>query len=101
MKSTVTILFLFILFHTNYFAQWAQAITGMGNEAIGALLADGDTLYATATFDVFKSTDEGDNWFKINNGLPQVSNFYAIAQSGNFLIAGGDSPGIWLSSNMV
>jgi len=99
MKNSVTILFMLILFYTNNFAQWVESNSGMGYQAIGALLADGDTLYASSTFDVFKSIDEGDNWFKINNGLPPVSNFYAIAQSGNFLIAGGDSPGIWLSSN--
>ncbi len=99
MKNIVISLSLFFSLHQSVSAQWNQAITGMGNEAIGALLADGDTLYATATFDVFKSTNEGDNWFKINNGLPPVRNFYAIVQSGNFLISGGDSPGIWLSAD--
>ncbi|NWF88480.1 MAG: hypothetical protein HXY50_03365, partial [Ignavibacteriaceae bacterium] len=85
------------LFVVNTFAQWSQAINGMGNQAIGALLADGDTLYATSTFDAFKSTNQGDNWFTINNGLPAVVNFNTITKSGQFLVTGGE--GIWLSSN--
>ena len=32
-------------------------------------------------------------------GLPPVTNFNSIVKSGNYLVAGGDSPGIWLSSN--
>jgi photosystem II stability/assembly factor-like uncharacterized protein len=99
MRVSISIVVLFFLYQISSSAQWAESNSGMGYQVIGALLADGDTLYACSTFDVFKSTNEGDNWFKINTGLPVVSNFYAIAQSGNFLIAGGDSPGIWLSSN--
>ena len=99
MKHTALFLFLFLLFHEYSHAQWAQAINGMGNQAIGGFLADGDTLYAGSTFDVYKSTNQGDNWFKINTGLPPVTNFNSIVKSGNYLVAGGDSPGIWLSSN--
>ena len=66
MKHMVLVLFLFLLFHEYGHAQWAQAINGMGNQVVGALLADGDTLYAGSTFDVYKSTNHGGNWFKIN-----------------------------------
>lgn len=91
------ILFLFFLLNTVSHAQWAQAINGMGNQVIGSLLADGDTLYATSTFDLFKSTNQGDEWFTINNGLPPVVNFNSVVKSGQFLVAGGE--GVWLSSN--
>ena len=96
--STISICVL-LLFCTKINAQWAQAINGMGNQAIGALLAEGNTLYASSTFDMYKSTNEGSNWFKINTGLPPTKNFNSIVRSGSNLIAGGDSPGIWLSSN--
>lgn len=88
-----------ILFQTFTIAQWSQAINGMGNQPITALFAEGDTLYAGSNFDVYKSTNQGNNWFTINNGLPVFTNFNSIVRSGNYLVAGGDSPGIWLSSN--
>ncbi len=97
MKNLV--LFFILICFTNSFPQWVQSNSGMGNQSVGALISDGDSLYAGCTFGIFKSTDEGDNWFAINNGLPSVVNLYAMARSGNFLIAGGDSPGIWLSSD--
>jgi photosystem II stability/assembly factor-like uncharacterized protein len=98
-KKLISYLIIFIALSTISFAQWSQAITGMGNQSIGGFLADGDSLYAGSTFNVYKSTNQGDNWFTINNGLPSVTNFYSIVKSGNYIIAGGDAPGIWLSSN--
>ena len=98
-KTFIVSVILISLYTTSINAQWAQAITGMGNQAILSLLAEGDTLYAGSNFNVYKSTNQGDNWFTINNGLPSVTNFNSIVRSGNFLVAGGDSPGIWLSSN--
>ena len=98
-KNIFTCFIIFITLSTISFAQWAQAINGMGNQAIGGFLADGDSLYAGSTFSVYKSTNQGDDWFTINDGLPSITNFFSIARSGNFLIAGGDAPGIWLSSN--
>ena len=92
-------LLFFIMISSPANAQWSQAINGMGNEWISALLAEGDTLYASSGFDMFKSTNEGSSWLTINNGLPPIKNFFAIVRSGNNLIAGGDSPGIWLSAD--
>jgi len=97
MRQIVFTIFIYGLFVVNTYAQWSQAINGMGNQVIGSLLADGDTLYATSSFDVFKSTNQGDNWFTINNGLPAVVNFNAMTKSGQFFVTGGE--GIWLSSN--
>lgn len=71
----------------------------MGFESVGALYADGDILYAGATFDVFKSTNEGNDWSADNNGLPAVCNFYAITKINGYLVAGGDNSGIWQSSD--
>lgn len=92
--------FLFVyVFTATIFGQWEQAINGMGNQPVTALLAEGDTLYASTNFDLLKSTDQGDNWVSIGNGLPSWKNFYSIVRSGNYLVAGGESPGMWLSSN--
>lgn len=91
--------FVLLIFQSFSLAQWSQAINGMGNVPVTALLAEGDTLYAGSNFDVYKSTNQGNNWFTINNGLPVFTNFNSIVRSGNYLVAGGDSPGIWLSSN--
>ncbi len=99
LKKINTCLIIFITLSSISFGQWSQAITGMGNQPITSLLAEGDTLYASSNFNFYKSTNEGNNWFTINNGLPSVTNFNSIVRSGNFLVAGGDSPGIWLSSN--
>lgn len=51
------------VFVSSNFSQWSQSISGMGNQVIGSLLADGDSLYAASTFDLFKSTNQGDEWF--------------------------------------
>jgi len=98
-KIFIMYLILISLFSTTVNAQWEQAINGMGNQPITSLLAEGDTLYASSNFNFYKSTNEGNNWFTINNGLPGIKNFNSIVRSGNYLVAGGDSPGIWLSSN--
>jgi photosystem II stability/assembly factor-like uncharacterized protein len=81
------------------FAQWNPSNNGMGFESVGALFADGDSLYAGTTFDVFKSTNEGNDWSDINNGLPPVCNFYAITKINGYIVAGGDNSGIWRSSD--
>ena len=98
--KSLSLLFLIgILISGNSTAQWLASNTGMGNQSVGALFADNDTLYAGTTFNLFKSTNEGNNWVSSNNGLSPVVNFYSIIRSGNFIIGGGDSPGIWQSSD--
>ena len=99
MKVVFIIIVLFLLNYSSSMAQWAQSNKGMGNQSVGGLLADGDTLYAGVIFGAFKSTDEGNNWTAIKNGLPSVTNFYAVVKSGNYLVAGGDTHGVWLSSD--
>ncbi|HSP87473.1 MAG TPA: hypothetical protein VLN45_05030, partial [Ignavibacteriaceae bacterium] len=96
MKSTFILVMLFAI---NCFAQWVASNNGMGFESVGALYADGNTLYAGATFDVFKSTNEGNDWSSDNSGLPAVCNFYAITKINGYLVAGGDNSGIWQSSD--
>jgi photosystem II stability/assembly factor-like uncharacterized protein len=71
----------------------------MGNVSMGALYADGDTLYAGTLNAVYKSTNQGSSWSSSSAGLPLGTNFQSIVRSGAFLVAGGDSPGIWRSSN--
>jgi photosystem II stability/assembly factor-like uncharacterized protein len=98
MKIIILCIIIFTI-QIKVFSQWEASNKGLGNGTVGALYADSDTLYACTTFGVYKSTDLGDNWFKIGNGLPAVTNFYSFVRSGNFLITGGDSQGIWQSSD--
>lgn len=80
-------------------AQWAQSNTGLGDLSVGALYAEGDTVYAGTIHGVYKSTNQGTNWFNASTGLPSLTNFYSIVRSGNYLIAGGDGAGVWRSSD--
>jgi hypothetical protein len=80
-------------------AQWSQQVNGLSDWAVTSLYADTATLYAGTSSQVFKSTDLGSSWFVSSSGLPAATGFNSIVRSGSFLIAGGNSVGIWRSSN--
>lgn len=80
-------------------AQWAPSNNGLGDQSVGALFADDDSLYAGTITGVYKSTNSGASWSSSSIGLPSVTNFFSIVRSGNYLVAGGDAAGIWRSSN--
>lgn len=80
-------------------AQWVPVNTGLGNRTIGALLSSTDTLYAGSESGVYRSTSFGGSWTLVSSGLPPVTPFYSMVQSGGVLIAGGYHFGLWRSSD--
>lgn len=75
-------------------SQWID-LGGMSGIGVTCMYADADTLYAGTSTLVYRSTDFGFIWGAGGTGLPTVTNFLSIVRSGNFLVAGGNNPGIW------
>jgi hypothetical protein len=62
------------------------------------LAVDGTTLYAGTTSGLFKSTDSGNNWNTVNNGLGVTYILYIYSYNKN-LFAGTWGGGVYYSSN--
>jgi len=99
MKGLLATGVLLVLAHQFSTADWVPSNNGLTNHSVGALYADADTLYAGTTSSTFGTTDLGDTWTAGGGGLPGFTNFYALVRSGDALVAGGDSPGIWRSTD--
>lgn len=78
--------------------QWTQT-NGPYGGSITALLVNGTNLFAgTEGGGIFLSTNNGQNWTAVNNGLTN-QNVRALAVSGNNLFAGTVGDGVFLSTN--
>ena len=67
-----------------------------------ALAFNDSTLYAAGYAEngsVYATTNNGENWFSLNNGLPDSTNFDAIAINGSNLFVGASGRGVYHSSN--
>jgi photosystem II stability/assembly factor-like uncharacterized protein len=78
-------------------AQWQQ--TGLNNigGSISALITSGDTIFAGGV-GMYWSTDNGNTWDTITNGLPANSLIYALVKKADTIFAGCDSS-IYISSD--
>jgi photosystem II stability/assembly factor-like uncharacterized protein len=91
---------------TNSGASWDRKVVGLTNTSITSLFTDGNsTLYATgrtmnigSNDGVFSTTDGGQTWLSIDQGLlpnPQVN---AITRTGGNLIIGTDNYGLYIKT---
>src|SRR5215831_20146593 len=51
-------------------AQGGQGISGASISRVAVDPSDSDVVYASSNRGIFKSTDAGESWFEINDGLP-------------------------------
>ncbi|MHB1688609.1 MAG: WD40/YVTN/BNR-like repeat-containing protein [Ignavibacteriaceae bacterium] len=82
-------------------AQWVQMPNGMGTTQYGSSFAVSGTNIFSGNWQgggVFLSTDNGESWTPINNGLtfPYVS---SLAIIGTYIFAGTNGAGVFLSTN--
>lgn len=96
-KIIFTLLYILFLFTYNSKAQWVQMTNGIGNSDIEALALIGNNIIAGGANGVYLSTNLGESWTAINNGLP--AGVQSIAVSGNYIFAGPDNLGVYRSSN--
>jgi photosystem II stability/assembly factor-like uncharacterized protein len=83
-------------------ATWSQVNTGLldsYNNPIDviALFADGTNLFAGTDIGVYLSTNYGDNWHSVNDGI-KIDYIRCFTINDSNLFAGGDS-GVFLSTN--
>lgn len=88
-----------LTFHTNNCnAQWVQTSSPNGG-TINALAVSGTNLLTgTHTGGILKTSNNGDNWNSINNGLTNL-NVTSLAVSGSYIFAGTYGGGVFLSTN--
>ena len=108
MKKIIFFTFVFIVYHLtfniyNCSAQWVQMPNGMGTMVNAMDFAiSGNNIFVGALIGaqnggVFLSTNNGDNWVEVNNGLTNLS-VHELLLIGNNLFAGSYG-GIFLSTN--
>ena len=93
---------LFCLFCNTHIlhSQWTQTRGLSGSALFVSCLAVSDTnLFAGTDSGVFLSTNNGDSWSSVSNGLPQYVDVLALAISGRNLFIGTVSYGVFLSTN--
>jgi len=82
---------------------WEEVNNGLyGGDVSSLVINDSGHIFAGTGNDVYRSINNGDNWNKINNGLPDNANFrtgirsLAINQSG-YVFAGYEGYGVFRS----
>lgn len=79
-------------------AQW-QHSNSLKGERVNALAAGGAYLFAgTRDSGVFRSTDSGASWLRVNTGLTDLS-IRALAVRGTYLFAGTEDSGMFRSGD--
>ena len=96
-RFLIPILMTSICFTSITKAQWIQTNGPEGGQ-INCFAAIDDNLFAGTRGGLFRSTDEGDNWTPINNGLwnPGIQ---SLSVHGDYLFAATDGAGIFRSSD--
>lgn len=79
---------------------WKEVNTGLPSKLYGVnYIFSFDTLLFLGTSDgVYASTNEGDNWFKSSNGIPERTEIFSFVSFGSKLFA-GTSDGVYLSAD--
>ena len=86
MKRILQTLFFFLLVTQICFAQWIQVNGPCGGPVTTlAINSAGDIFAGTREHGVFRSTDNGNNWSQVNNGITDFDiRSIAINQVGTF-----------------
>ena len=106
MKKVINIIyFLIILFQflfSDLNAQWVKTNTQFNSQFyknVWALTVNGKYLFAgTNNLGIYRSSDDGNNWTQINNGLLNLD-VRALVTSDSNIFAGTMGGGIFISSN--
>ena len=94
-KIIVLIIAIFVINIAN--AQWQQV--GTEYITVNALAINGNTIYAgTSANCIFSSTNNGDSWTYLNNGIAN-SAILSLASIGTNIFAGFSGGGVFLSTN--
>ena len=97
MRITYITLCIFFL-STNVFAQWIRT-NGPEGTAISSLTNINGTLYAGTMADgLYASTDDGNNWIPLNNGI-ETYEVTSIVSNAGFLFASTSGYGVYRSSD--
>lgn len=96
MKIILTVLICFLFFCLTTNAQWTQCNGPYGGE-INTLTKIVANIFAGCQGGVFLTTNNGENWTAVNNGLRTAP--YALGVSGTNLFAGGYGGKIFLSTD--
>ena len=88
MKRILQTLFFFLLVTQICFAQWIQVNGPCGGPVTTlAINSAGDIFAGTREHGVFRSTDNGNNWSQVNNGITDFDiRSIAINQSGHVFV---------------
>jgi len=77
---------------------WTTVMNGVTDKNVLALAVNGSNLYlGTAINGLFLSTNNGDNWSNLNNGL--TGSLWSIAFNNSNIFVGTGSDGAYLSTN--
>lgn len=97
-KKILFVLLMLLILNWEAMAQWEQ-LNGPQGAYVNTFLLNGTNLYIGAGSGVFLSTNKGDNWTRISNGLPANNGVRAMAAIGTNLFAAAFNMGVYLSTN--
>jgi photosystem II stability/assembly factor-like uncharacterized protein len=75
---------------------WGNAGSELNGKVIYGLATHGNDLFAApAENGVYMSTNLGNTWFPVNDGLPAKLRTFCVAVNGSWLFIGTDGQGVW------
>lgn len=81
-------------------ANYGDSWTSVNNQGATKLVLSGNKLYSVGVNGVNVTTDNGNTWSALNNGLGvAVNSLTALAVNGNNLLVGSNSYGVFLSTD--
>ena len=96
-KSTFFTLFLFL--SISVIGQWSKTNFNEMNYGYSMAYSNNIIYVGTLSKGMFKSTDNGNSWVEINNGLP-IKQIWSVSVLDNIVFIGTNSGGLYKSSNM-
>ncbi|MEO6094647.1 MAG: hypothetical protein ABIW76_02860 [Fibrobacteria bacterium] len=99
LRPLVLAFILLFLFHRMARAEWVQTLTAESPRTpkIFALTATGPHLLAGFESGVFRSSDQGNTWTHVLNGISGVSAVFSLASRGSTVFAGTVGSGVYRS----
>lgn len=86
-----------MIIHSEYLsAQWSPTNWNFGDGTFKSFGTSGSYLYASAGSNVYKTTDNGNNWINTNNGLTGGISYFAASGS---KIYGASGSYVYISTN--